>query len=132
MRLLFSLVRTSGLEPPTPCMSSKYSNQLSYALIKPLFITLPSYSTACRIFHKSTCTADLTFNMIHYLFFFVNSFERKNSRPISKNGRLFALIKTVHRTLAYPISEERTLTNSFSLKPSPMILKPTLLNMNCA
>ena len=29
----FLLVRTSGLEPPTPCMSSKYSNQLSYALI---------------------------------------------------------------------------------------------------
>jgi hypothetical protein len=27
------LVRTSGLEPPTPCMSSKYSNQLSYALM---------------------------------------------------------------------------------------------------
>lgn len=25
------MVRTSGLEPPTPCMSSKYSNQLSYA-----------------------------------------------------------------------------------------------------
>ena len=25
------LVKTSGLEPPTPCMSSKYSNQLSYA-----------------------------------------------------------------------------------------------------
>ena len=27
------LVETSGLEPPTPCMSSKYSNQLSYASI---------------------------------------------------------------------------------------------------
>lgn len=27
------MVRTSGLEPPTPCMSSKYSNQLSYALL---------------------------------------------------------------------------------------------------
>ena len=26
------MVRTSGLEPPTPCMSSRYSNQLSYAL----------------------------------------------------------------------------------------------------
>ena len=25
------LVETSGLEPLTPCMSSKYSNQLSYA-----------------------------------------------------------------------------------------------------
>ena len=27
----FLLVETSGLEPLTPCMSSKYSNQLSYA-----------------------------------------------------------------------------------------------------
>ena len=27
------LVKTSGLEPPTPCMSSRYSNQLSYAFI---------------------------------------------------------------------------------------------------
>ena len=26
------LVRMSGLEPPTPCMSSKYSDQLSYTL----------------------------------------------------------------------------------------------------
>ena len=25
------MVKTSGLEPPTPCMSSRYSNQLSYA-----------------------------------------------------------------------------------------------------
>ena len=25
------LVETTGLEPVTPCMSSKYSNQLSYA-----------------------------------------------------------------------------------------------------
>ena len=30
MKPLF-LVETSGLEPLTPCMSSKYSNQLSYA-----------------------------------------------------------------------------------------------------
>ena len=29
--VLFYLVETSGLEPLTPCMSSKYSNQLSYA-----------------------------------------------------------------------------------------------------
>ena len=29
--MLFLLVETSGLEPLTPCMSSKYSNQLSYA-----------------------------------------------------------------------------------------------------
>ena len=28
------MVKTSGLEPPTPCMSSRYSNQLSYAFIK--------------------------------------------------------------------------------------------------
>ncbi len=25
------MVETTGLEPVTPCMSSKYSNQLSYA-----------------------------------------------------------------------------------------------------
>ncbi len=29
----FCLVETGGLEPLTPCMSSKYSNQLSYASI---------------------------------------------------------------------------------------------------
>ena len=28
-----NLVETTGLEPVTPCMSSKYSNQLSYASI---------------------------------------------------------------------------------------------------
>ena len=28
------MVKTSGLEPPTPCMSSRYSNQLSYAFIE--------------------------------------------------------------------------------------------------
>ena len=28
-----ALVKTGGLEPPTPCMSSRYSNQLSYAFI---------------------------------------------------------------------------------------------------
>ena len=27
----FFMVETTGLEPVTPCMSSKYSNQLSYA-----------------------------------------------------------------------------------------------------
>ena len=27
----FTLVRMNGFEPSTPCMSSKYSNQLSYA-----------------------------------------------------------------------------------------------------
>ena len=32
-RMPFFVVKTSGLEPPTPCMSSKYSNQLSYAFI---------------------------------------------------------------------------------------------------
>ncbi len=31
LRVPFVLVETSGLEPLTPCMSSKYSNQLSYA-----------------------------------------------------------------------------------------------------
>ena len=29
----YFLVRMSGLEPPTPCMSSKYSDQLSYTLV---------------------------------------------------------------------------------------------------
>ena len=29
----FILVETTGLEPVTPCMSSKYSNQLSYASV---------------------------------------------------------------------------------------------------
>ena len=29
----FVLVETTGIEPVTPCMSSKYSNQLSYASI---------------------------------------------------------------------------------------------------
>ncbi len=29
----FMLVRMNGLEPSTPCMSSRYSNQLSYTLI---------------------------------------------------------------------------------------------------
>ena len=29
--ILFLLVETTGIEPVTPCMSSKYSNQLSYA-----------------------------------------------------------------------------------------------------
>gem|GEM_PF-4569280 len=30
-KLCSDVVKTSGLEPPTPCMSSRYSNQLSYA-----------------------------------------------------------------------------------------------------
>ena len=29
--VLFFMVETTGIEPVTPCMSSKYSNQLSYA-----------------------------------------------------------------------------------------------------
>ena len=33
MGVFFYLVETSGLEPLTPCMSSKYSNQLSYASV---------------------------------------------------------------------------------------------------
>ena len=32
-RFLVVLVETTGIEPVTPCMSSKYSNQLSYASI---------------------------------------------------------------------------------------------------
>ena len=32
-RVPFALVETTGLEPVTPCMSSKYSNQLSYASV---------------------------------------------------------------------------------------------------
>ena len=31
------LVETTGIEPVTPCMSSKYSNQLSYASTAILF-----------------------------------------------------------------------------------------------
>ena len=30
--MLFGQMRMSGLEPMTPCMSSRYSNQLSYTL----------------------------------------------------------------------------------------------------
>ena len=30
--MLTSRMRMSGLEPMTPCMSSRYSNQLSYTL----------------------------------------------------------------------------------------------------
>ena len=33
VRMRFFLVETTGLEPVTPCMSSKYSNQLSYASV---------------------------------------------------------------------------------------------------
>ena len=36
----FVLVETSGLEPLTPCMSSKYSNQLSYASLTQIYYTL--------------------------------------------------------------------------------------------
>ena len=36
----FILVETAGFEPATPCMSSKYSNHLSYASVP-----LPWYST---------------------------------------------------------------------------------------
>ncbi len=32
------LVETGGLEPLTPCMSSKYSNQLSYASVLALLL----------------------------------------------------------------------------------------------
>ena len=30
---IFSVVKMNGLEPSTPCMSSRYSNQLSYTHI---------------------------------------------------------------------------------------------------
>ena len=33
MQKSFFVVKMSGLEPPTPCMSSRYSNQLSYTFI---------------------------------------------------------------------------------------------------
>ena len=36
--IVSSLVETTGLEPVTPCMSSKYSNQLSYASV-PIYYT---------------------------------------------------------------------------------------------
>lgn len=31
--VVFRVVETTGIEPVTPCMSSKYSNQLSYASV---------------------------------------------------------------------------------------------------
>ena len=31
---IFSVVKMNGLEPSTPCMSSRYSNQLSYTFIE--------------------------------------------------------------------------------------------------
>ena len=40
----FTLVRMNGFEPSTPCMSSKYSNQLSYTLKAELF-----YHTFCAL-----------------------------------------------------------------------------------
>ncbi len=30
---IFSVVKMNGLEPSTPCMSSRYSNQLSYTFM---------------------------------------------------------------------------------------------------
>ncbi len=36
----FYLVETTGIEPVTPCMSSKYSNQLSYASTEPYHFTI--------------------------------------------------------------------------------------------
>ena len=45
MGAFFVLVETSGLEPLTPCMSSKYSNQLSYASV---------FMSRIRVYHKKT------------------------------------------------------------------------------
>ena len=39
-----NVVKMSGLEPPTPCMSSRYSNQLSYTFIYRSFFQTTSSS----------------------------------------------------------------------------------------
>ena len=45
---LFVLVETAELESATPCMSSKYSNQLSYASVTRTYdITIPLF---CQVF----------------------------------------------------------------------------------
>ena len=44
-RPLYYLVETTGLEPVTPCMSSKYSNQLSYASVS---IYYTHYKNRCQ------------------------------------------------------------------------------------
>ena len=44
-KLGFFLVETAELESATPCMSSKYSNQLSYASV---------FSLTCVLYHKSS------------------------------------------------------------------------------
>ena len=54
-----SLVRTSGLEPPTPCMSSKYSNQLSYAFIS---YRCNYYNRFARVCKESFCLFILSCN----------------------------------------------------------------------
>ena len=46
------MVKTSGLEPPTPCMSSKYSNQLSYAFIS---YRCNYYNRFARVCKESFC-----------------------------------------------------------------------------
>ena len=40
----FILLETTGIEPVTPCMSSKYSNQLSYASVLRVIV----YHTASK------------------------------------------------------------------------------------
>ena len=60
----FCLVETGGLEPLTPCMSSKYSNQLSYASV-PIYYT--HNATACQehfrglLFHMSKFDLNLIY-----------------------------------------------------------------------
>ncbi len=48
MDRIFFVVETTGLGPVTPCMSSKYSNQLSYASTRMLCY----YSTAQMILQE--------------------------------------------------------------------------------
>ncbi len=50
LNVLGDLVETTGLEPVTPCMSSKYSNQLSYA--SDSVITIPHIYKYCKAFYK--------------------------------------------------------------------------------
>ena len=55
------MVKTSGLEPPTPCMSSKYSNQLSYAFIS---YRCNYYNRFARVCKESFCLFILSCNGI--------------------------------------------------------------------
>lgn len=53
----FHMVETSGLEPPTPCMSSRYSDQLSYASkndITEVYYSFQLFRKLVLLFNNST------------------------------------------------------------------------------